>query len=70
MDQLQHTRKMRIIAILVLYLEILNGFIMMLMLACTYIIDDYLKHNNNRTWDAYTRHLVREVNFDRVIFFF
>ena len=68
MDQLQNTKKMRIIASLVVHLETINDYIVVLMLVCAHIIVDCLNYKRNMTWNAYDRCLVRAVNFDRIVF--
>ena len=59
---------MQIITNLIAYLETLNDLIVMFMLSYTCIIDDYLRKHKKKTWDTHSRHLVRGINFDRVVF--
>lgn len=66
MDQRQ--RKKRLVAILILYMEMLNCFTLMTMTLCYIILTRRLRKRKRLSWDCHERSVIREVHFHRIIF--
>ena len=69
MDQTLHKQRIRIITILIMHLEMLNNFTHIILMMCLALLIEQLnKDKRRKLWDSHDRHLVREVNFERIVF--
>ena len=69
MDQTLRKQKIRIITFLIMHLEMLNHFTHLILMMCLALLIEQLNKNKKRKlWDSHDRHLVREVNFERIVF--
>jgi hypothetical protein len=60
-------RKKRIIAMLIIYMDMLNNFMLMAIMLC-YLALSKRSKKRKRSWDCYERSLIREVHFRRIIY--
>ena len=66
---MDHEQKMKIIAILIMHLELMNNVVVIILLVCSALLLEQLKKNKRRKlWDYHSRQLVREVNVERIVF--